>query len=274
MLNIITIRPSDSYAFRPTDSVVSHGMALFETLRIAEGQLLFWRRHWDRLLESAHFFNLGEELASSEDSVLTAIRSFYQEELGGSAILKLSLFRSNSGLNLMIYTRDAMEFTGAKTLCLNVDYPINEKSLITGHKTHNYFENMWLLQAARKQGYYDYLRLNSANTIAETCVSNVFIKLKDRFVTPSLRSGVLPGVIRSVMLELDILSESIVEVNDLRKMDAIYLGNSVQGIVPVNKVFDTQNEIVFEMIDAFNDSVCPLRKHLKAFEQKESHSLN
>ena len=274
MLKIHCIHSSETYPFQLTDSFVSHGMALFETIYIRNGELLFWKRHWDRLLKSAHFFKFDSVLCQSEDSVLSAIQKLYGEQASSSSILKLSLFQSNEHLHLFLYFRDKSDYRGPKNLCLNMDYPINEKALLAGHKTHNYFENMWLLQEARKNGFFDYLRVNRLQNIAETTISNVFFKIKDQFVTPSLASGVLPGVVRSVLLEMDQLYESIISIEDLNTVEAIYLGNSVQGIIPIDAVFNTKGERVFEQMDVFEEDSCLLCQHLKVIEKVEAFKLN
>lgn len=273
MLKIITIDSSDYLKIRTDDPLFAYGMALFETIAIERGQLLFWRRHWERLVHSAQFLGLGEVLMEEQTAVLSAIKAFYHRTLKQTSILKLCLFQSQGELNLLIYPREPFECTNAKHLCLNEEYPINEKSVISRFKTHNYFENIYLLKDAREKGFYDYLRINCLGAITETAISNIFLKINDRYLTPSVDSGVLPGVIRSVLLESELFVESVISPEDLRQADAVYIMNSVQGIVAIDVVSNLHNEIVFDVGSYVDESMPTLTGHLKTLEQLEAISL-
>ena len=66
-------------------------------------------------------------------------------------------------------------------------------------------ENIWLLKEARAQGFDDYLRIDTQGRISETCIGNIFFVREGLIKTPSTASGVLPGVIRSIVLESEIV---------------------------------------------------------------------
>jgi branched-subunit amino acid aminotransferase/4-amino-4-deoxychorismate lyase len=273
MLKIITIDSSDYLKIRTDDPLFAYGMALFETIAIERGQLFFWRRHWERLVHSAQFLGFGEILSKEQTAVLSAIKSFYHGASKQTSILKLCLFQSQGELNLIIYPREPFECTSSKHLCLNEAYPINEKSVISGFKTHNYFENIHLLKDAREKGFYDYLRINCRGELAETTISNLFLKINDRYITPTLDSGALPGVIRSVLLESDLFLESVISLEDLKQADAFYIMNSIQGIVAIDRVSNWHNEIVFDIGSYVDDSMPILAGHLRTLEQLEAISL-
>ena len=67
------------------------------------------------------------------------------------------------------------------------------------HKTtcREEYDQAW--QLAETQGAFDMLFCNERGELTEGGRSNVFVKIKDRYWTPPVSSGLLPGVMRAVM---------------------------------------------------------------------------
>ncbi|HMF54612.1 MAG TPA: aminotransferase class IV, partial [Edaphobacter sp.] len=58
-----------------------------------------------------------------------------------------------------------------------------------------------------------------------------------RLVTPPLISGALPGVLRRHVLETQSdAQERILTVEDLRSAEIVFMGNSVRGLRPVERI--------------------------------------
>jgi len=72
--------------------------------------------------------------------------------------------------------------------------------------------------------------LNERDEIAEGSRTNIFIERDGKLLTPPLSSGLLPGVLRSELIETGRASEAVLTLEDLQGADAIYLGNSVRGL--------------------------------------------
>jgi len=72
--------------------------------------------------------------------------------------------------------------------------------------------------------------------VTEGAISNIVVEKNGRFFTPPLECGLLPGVMRSILLG-DVgkfeITEKVLYRDDLLRADAIYLCNSVRGVVPV-----------------------------------------
>ena len=67
------------------------------------------------------------------------------------------------------------------------------------HKTRRAeYDRAW--QAAEALGGFDMLFVNERGEVTEGGRSNLFVKLDGQWVTPPLESGVLPGVMRGVLL--------------------------------------------------------------------------
>ena len=50
-------------------------------------------------------------------------------------------------------------------------------------------------------------------------------------LTPPLSCGLLPGILREIMLESGEAVERVLCIDDLLDADALYIGNSVRGLM-------------------------------------------
>ena len=108
-------------------------------------------------------------------------------------MIKLSLLREGHQSRLFVYARPLTERPQSIGLQLRGDAPINERSILAGHKTHNYMENMALLLNAKSDGYGDVLRVNTAGELAETTVGNFFFIRDGGLYTPRFGAESSPG---------------------------------------------------------------------------------
>lgn len=239
MSDIIILNSGDSANLDPTQSGFAHGCGIFETIKLSAGRLCLWEAHWQRLGDSAT--ELGLQLEHSAEQVLAAIRALVQAEGMHDGIVKVSLLAAGEGAQCYVYSRAAVVSSETARLLFLGDSPLNEHALLAGHKTHNYMENILLLRSARLAGCSDVIRVNTAGQLAETAVGNLFFIQGETLFTPAVATGILPGVVRSVVLEAaQILGIAVVEgdfvPNVLQLMEAAFVTNSLVGIQPVDTV--------------------------------------
>lgn len=274
MLNIKVIHSAEKVSINPQDSGFSHGFALFETLLVEGGQLFFWARHWERLFKSAQFLELDVFLIDQEALVLEAIIALNKTQGAAPYALKLSLMPSLKGATLYIYTRGLEAENLPIRLSLNTVHPINEKAPLAGLKTHNYMENIWLLKEARAQGFDDYLRIDTQGRISETCIGNIFFVREGLIKTPSTASGVLPGVIRSIVLESEIVEACEIVEEDLTTMSAAFMTNSLRHISLVSEINTKKATFNFENTPANRRLIDQIESHLLVAQKSESIQLS
>ncbi len=91
------------------------------------------------------------------------------------------------------------------------------------------------LSLARKEGFFEVLFVNGDGEVTEGSFTTLFIENNGIVYTPPLSSGLLPGVFRRHLLqsEPDRVKEKILHRIDLERADALYVGNSVRGLVRV-----------------------------------------
>jgi len=246
MSDIVIILPGQSVPLAPTASAFAHGFGLFETMRYADGRLFFWQDHWARLTLSAKHFAL---VLPQEDAVLAALRELVTTADIETGTLKLSLVKGTEGSRLYVYARPPIPSPEGRRLFLDTSCPIFPRSLLAGHKTHNYMEAMHLLGLARAQGYYDTLRVDAEGNLAETTTANLFFVQDGRLHTPSLDTGILPGVTRAALLrdrDLEIV-EGHFAPEVLLEAEAVFVTNATSGVQVIERIegFSGQKAVDF-----------------------------
>lgn len=91
------------------------------------------------------------------------------------------------------------------------------------------YDRAW--QAAEALGCFDMLFVNERGELTEGGRSNLFVKLDGQWVTPPLACGVLPGVMRGVLLDDPAFGaiERVVTRDDLARAQALLLTNALRG---------------------------------------------
>jgi len=84
---------------------------------------------------------------------------------------------------------------------LLADEPVQSDALFLRHKTsiRSRYDAAW--RAAESVGAFDTLFFNERGELTEGGRSNVFVRVKGRWYTPPLSAGLLPGVMRGVLLD-------------------------------------------------------------------------
>jgi branched-subunit amino acid aminotransferase/4-amino-4-deoxychorismate lyase len=249
MSEIIILQSGEAAALDATQSGFAHGFGIFETIKLSQGRLCFWEAHWQRFYDSA--VDLGLPLNYTREETLIAIRELVQADGLRDGTVKLSLLKAEAGADCYVYTRPVMATIATARLHLTTTNPINEHSRLAGHKTHNYMENMLLLESVRAEGYSDVLRVNSAGVLAETTVANLFFIKQGRLCTPALSTGILPGVIRAEVLRL---AESLaIPVEEgsyapavLQEAEAVFLTNSTVSIRSMDTICGSGLDLILQ----------------------------
>ena len=94
------------------------------------------------------------------------------------------------------------------------------------------YDRAWKLAEAR--GGFDMLFFNERGELTEGGRSNVFVKLDGQWYTPPLSAGLLPGVMRQVLLEDPAMQarERTLTQADLLRAEAIIVCNALRGALP------------------------------------------
>jgi branched-subunit amino acid aminotransferase/4-amino-4-deoxychorismate lyase len=116
-------------------------------------------------------------------------------------------------------------------------------------KSVNYLGSVMARMEAARHGLDEALLLNDDGYIAEGGGCNVFFVKSGALVTPSLDSGILPGVTREVVGELADglgigMSEGTVGAGVIRRCDEAFVTNAMIEVMPVTGVRDNSGQAV------------------------------
>ncbi|HSY26775.1 MAG TPA: aminotransferase class IV, partial [Burkholderiaceae bacterium] len=210
-----------------------HDFELFETMHATrEHGCRHLDRHLMRLRSSAAFFGF------SFDEV--KIKTMLQEACSDLPAtvphrLRLALVADGS----CVLQRAPLAALTEPVKLLLAQQPVALDPLFLQHKTtvRTDYDNAW--RAAESQDAFDTLFCNRQGEITEGGRSNVFVKLGGRWFTPPLVSGVLPGVMRSVVLDDPQWNaiEKRLTLDDLRVAEEIILCNALRGVLRVEIVW-------------------------------------
>jgi branched-chain amino acid aminotransferase len=226
-----------------------YGYGLFETMRAYHGKIFLLERHLKRLLDSVEIIGLESGLASV--NLGAACRETLRANELDNARLRLTI--SNGETASFPWTGTGGTPTILVTAVSYLPYPEEKynqgyrvgiasvrrcRSLISRIKSTNYLVSILARMEAEAHGLDEALLLNDQGFIAEGGSSNVFFVEGSSLVTPSLESGILPGITREVVMELAeamgiSVTEGDVGLFDLARFDEAFLTNSVMEIMPL-----------------------------------------
>lgn len=210
-------------------SEARHGYGLFETLRVKEGQAQRLGLHLARLRQGADF--LGMDQPPALESLGAFLAQHTQVPTMASGVLRLYAVDSRLVVSAMAFSpqpRALVALDLAASLTRNSSSPLNR------FKTLAYLENRVLAQEARDRELFEVIALNERGELTDGSRSTLFLVEGGRILTPHAAAGALPGVARQVILEAGLAQEATLTPSDLVRCQALFLTNSLQGLIPVH----------------------------------------
>jgi para-aminobenzoate synthetase/4-amino-4-deoxychorismate lyase len=215
------------------------GFDLFETMYATrEEGVRHLSRHLERLSSSA--MALGFKLDDSD-----AIRAQLAEKcasLPAQTAHRLRLALSKDGtvqITTAVLTPLADATVGVLLGPEQAFAATDASDPLLRHKTTRRAEYDRGWREAEAKGAFDTLFFNERGELTEGGRSNVFVKLAGQWWTPPLASGVLPGVMRSVLLDSTSglqAAEKILTQADLLNAEALLICNALRGALPARIV--------------------------------------
>jgi 4-amino-4-deoxychorismate lyase len=234
-----------------------YGLGLFETFRTYGGKPFLLSEHLNRLRDGCR--ELGIDFDPDERRVRELLSLLLQENDLPDAYFRYSISAGIEPLGLpagnyqhaseIIYIkalppRDDSAYANGKSLQL-LKLPRNTPEGSGRLKSFHFMNN--ILAKRELQSYAwaagsEGLMLSKEGHIAEGIVSNVFFIKNGTCCTPSLDTGILPGITRSFILRLAersqfALKEGLFLWDKLVAADEIFYVNSIQEVVPVRQLF-------------------------------------
>ncbi len=217
--------------FHPDDEALLRGAAAFETVRIRRGRCVLLRPHVERLERSARALRLAPPEGAAELAAVAA-------EAAGTDQGVLRLFRT--GMTLLATVAplpaglEAMRVRGVAVVTVRS----HDTGLLTGVKATSYATALAAVAAAELLGAEDAIYLGEGEVVLEATMSNVWWREGDTLVTPSLSTGVLPGVTRGAVAAIARaagyrIREGSFALPALLAADEAFTSSAVREIMPV-----------------------------------------
>jgi para-aminobenzoate synthetase/4-amino-4-deoxychorismate lyase len=213
------------------------GLSLFETMRATREGVPLLERHLARLEHSARAFGFPFDRAALAGEVARVCAALPPQ---GDHRMRLALTRSGEA-----------SITAAPLLPLPATWDAPARLIVasqTREAAHNLpshktslraaYDAAW--QAAEREGAFDAVFFNGDGTLAEGGRTTVLVKLDGAWWTPPLSAGVLPGVMRAVLLDDATpwlgapLHERVLTRADVARAEAVAVCNALRGVVPAH----------------------------------------
>lgn len=207
---------------------------LLETLLYQPGQgYVFLEEHLTRMRRSAEYF--GWPFPETEIRQALAHAAMQHETAGNAPPARVRLLLSRDGscrvewaeLGLPPHEPVALLLAARRT---------DPADVFLYHKTTRRQAYDDDLRAARQRGYFDVLYLNTRGELTEGAITNVLVEIDDRWYTPPVECGLLPGIWRQSLLDAGKVTEAALTVDDLRRASRVVVGNSVRGGIEVGLI--------------------------------------
>lgn len=221
-----------------------YGFGLFETMRAYHGQVFSLDRHLDRLYSSAALlaWELPWTAKQLEMEIERSVANFSCPDL----YVRLSVSRGDmAGQTPPSFVIIVRPYEPLAPVCyeqgwsmLQVAIRRNSTSLLSRVKSMNYLDNLLAKQEAKQSGADEGLLLNEQGYVAEGTLSNIFMVVKSKLITPAVETGILNGVTRQLVLELAqaqglVCEERLIALAEIATAEELFCTNSLMEIMPV-----------------------------------------
>ena len=247
---------SDKAKISVFDRSFLYGDAAFETMRGYAGVVFKSDGHLARLLNSLKILKIRHTYTKDylKKSVyrtlkVNALKSVYARLVVTRGEGRFGIgYKDNFTPNLIIVAKDFEgypEWMFTKGVCAKVIGVANEYSALSRIKTANYLNFILARFDAQGAGYNEAILTNTKGYITEGATSNIFLVKADGLITPSIESGVLPGITRRVIIDIAKrlkmpVKEKPVSRRELSEADEVFLTNSLAEVLPVTRVDSKQ----------------------------------
>ncbi len=233
----------------------AYGDAVFETIRVVNGRIIFWEDHYFRLMASMRIMRMEIPLTFSPEFLEAEILQIVRENdlFDTQARVKFIVSRKPGGLytpetNEIDYLITSEALADAFYLFKEDFYEVElfkdhyvTAGLLSTLKTNNRAVNILAGIYAKENEYHNCLLLNEQKNVVEAFNGNLFLVVDNVIKTPPLKDGCLKGITRGKILEIVKkmpeykIEEASISPFELQKADEMFISNVVMGIQPVKK---------------------------------------
>lgn len=238
----------------PFDHGFLYGLGFFETFRTYGDKVFEWDMHMERLHAALSQYHI--HLAYSSEALLEVVQHLNKQSNGQDGYFRLNVSAGEHGIglqpaeykqpNVIVFRKELPSAPrGTEKNAQWLETPRNTPEKGVRVKSHHYGNNVLgrfeMPSLAQQEGLF----LTRDGYVAEGVTSNVFWVKNDILYTPSLDTGILPGIIRGWVIKkassLGIyVKEGLFAKEDVENSTECFITNSIQELVPIRKLANKQ----------------------------------
>jgi len=249
-----------------------NGWGVFSTLRVADGVLFAFERHWDRMQRDAAkmLVPFPRDPAQLKSQLLRLVEA----NAAWNATLRVVVVRNRGGMfegpdqdrdfDVLAFTKDLYPWDSSVRLAMK-PHGRHAQNEFSGCKILSWSHNLTWYEEARQRGFDEVVLLNERGEVSECTSANIFAATGSEVSTPPLNSGCLPGVTRELLLDVVrvpgiSVAERTLTPLDLERADQVFITSTTRDLLPV---------VFIEGLKANNRGsvVDPLVKALEEYRQ-------
>ncbi|WP_299799416.1 aminotransferase class IV [uncultured Maribacter sp.] len=233
---------------------VQLGDAVFEELRVLNGDIIFLEDHYLRLMSSMRILRMeipmNFTMEFMEEEIL---KSLSENDLKEVKQIKFTVFR-NSQNDFSKSDNSISYFITSNTLT-NPFFILNEgayevelfkdfyknSSMLSNLDTNNKVLNVVGAIYAQENDYQDCLLLNERKQVIEALNGNLFVVKGNQIKTAPITDGCINSILRKKLIDIvskvndfEFLEDSISPF-ELQKADELFIVNNIDGIISITK---------------------------------------
>lgn len=225
-----------------------NGWGVFSTLRVTEGVLFVYERHWARMQRDARVMHVP--FPTDPEWLQRRLLRLVEANQASNATLRVVIVRNQNGpfegpdlgrpFDLIAFTTGLMAWPESVSLTVKPQAR-HAACEFAGTKITSWSFNLIWAEEARAGGFDEVVLLNEHGEVSECTSANVFTVEGDRVWTPPLSSGCLPGITRALLLEEIRVAglsagEKVLMPEDLERADGVFITSSTRDVLPVHNV--------------------------------------
>jgi branched-chain amino acid aminotransferase len=202
------IRDTSENLVSPGQVGLLNGWGVFSTLRVKDGVLFAWERHFARMRKDAVLMHIP--FPADADSFERQLLRLVEANQAPDCTLRVAVVRNRGGMfegpaidreyDIIAFTKDLTHWKPGVRLMTKAQARHGD-SPFSGAKILSWSMNLTMLEEAQANGFDEMLLLDHVGRVSECTSANIFIVEGNQVLTPALCSGCLPGVTRAILLE-------------------------------------------------------------------------
>jgi branched-chain amino acid aminotransferase len=239
---------SGSILLAPGQVGLLSGWGVFSTIRVLDGVLFAWERHWNRMKRDAELLHVP--FPADPDPIHDALLRLIEANRAPNATLRLVVVRNRGGawegpgierdFDVIAFTTKVKDWGESVRLAVQPQGR-HADCAFAGAKMLSWSFNLTWLEQAQRRGFDEVILLNERGHLSECTSANIFAAFGPRVLTPPLSAGCLPGITRELLVEeIHVPGYQLVEQDlrpqDLEKADEVFITSTTRELLGVSEI--------------------------------------